>query len=312
MKLNQKDRSSMKSDISYGTLPTQDIVCVESGNELWADDDVTAIELKPHPVKKPPIQEYSSVVTDCPELAHEYHYQQQAAEPQHSRSPWKEMDPVLRSYQFRSDPREETRESRCWHHITPEVYIILLISMVNKAGQELSVACMPFIMKQVFQCESEGIGYFMALIGGLVMPTNLAVNYFAKDTEERSMILRLSYISIAGICIVCQLGMLGHYTILQYLLGTAIIFTSLNSLEGVIMSLLSKLISPELAKGTFNSGLLATEAGTFGRMMGDMAITAFGAVPGASTVVNQLYFPLAVMIAVTVASVHRYYDKLED
>ncbi len=220
------------------------------------------------------------------------------------------MDPVLRSYQFMTP--SEDRASSCWDHITVEVYVILLISLVNKAGQELSVASMPFVMKQVFQWENESIGYYMACIGGLVMPMNILVNHFYKDVEERSMILKLSYISVAGMLIICQLGFFGHYTVLQYLLGTAVIFTSFNALEGVIMSLLSKLISPELAKGTFNSGLLATEAGTFGRMMGDMAITAFGGVPGTSSVVNQLYFPLGVMIAITIGAVFRYYEKLDD
>lgn len=40
----------------------------------------------------------------------------------------------------------------------------------------------------------------------------------------------------------------------QYLLGSILLFAFLNAHEGVIMSLLSKLVSPELAKGTFNSG----------------------------------------------------------
>ena len=41
---------------------------------------------------------------------------------------------------------------------------------------------------------------------------------------------------------------------LQYICGSILVFVFLNALEGVIMSLLSKLVSPELAKGTFNSG----------------------------------------------------------
>jgi hypothetical protein len=48
------------------------------------------------------------------------------------------------------------------------------------------------------------------------------------------------------------------YTTLQYIIGSVLVFAFLNSLEGVIMSLLSKLVSPELAKGTFNSGSLTT------------------------------------------------------
>ena len=48
------------------------------------------------------------------------------------------------------------------------------------------------------------------------------------------------------------------YSPTQYVCGSVMIFVFLNALEGVIMSLLSKLVSPELARGTWNSGLLAT------------------------------------------------------
>lgn len=38
------------------------------------------------------------------------------------------------------------------------------------------------------------------------------------------------------------------------------------------MSLLSKSVSKKMARGTFNSGLLATEAGTLGRAIGDLTV----------------------------------------
>jgi hypothetical protein len=79
------------------------------------------------------------------------------------------------------------------------------------------------------------------------------------------------------------------------------------------MSLLSKLISPELAKGTFNSGLLATEAGTFGRVLGDMSIVVFGGgLSSSPLLVNRLYLPLAFLVACTIALVQVFYDKFLD
>ncbi|RYH30903.1 hypothetical protein EON65_03910 [archaeon] len=96
------------------------------------------------------------------------------------------------------------------------------------------------------------------------------------------------------------------------MLGTALIFTSLNALEGVIMSLLAKIISPELAQGTFNSGLLATEAGTFGRVVGDMLITMWGEQSQAGVLVNELFLPLGACLLGTVALVYQCYDRLID
>lgn len=42
------------------------------------------------------------------------------------------------------------------------------------------------------------------------------------------------------------------------------------------MALLSKTMSPRLAKGTYNCGLLSTEAGTLARAVADVMITVVG------------------------------------
>eukprot|EP00968_Pinguiococcus_pyrenoidosus_P000249 scaffold13_cov241-Pinguiococcus_pyrenoidosus.AAC.22 len=47
-------------------------------------------------------------------------------------------------------------------------------------------------------------------------------------------------------------------------------------MEGVDTSLMSKVIPASLAMGTFNSGLLATQVGTIGRVLGDLLITGIG------------------------------------
>jgi hypothetical protein len=46
-------------------------------------------------------------------------------------------------------------------------------------------------------------------------------------------------------------------TFMQYVSGSVLLFSVLNILEGLIMSMLSKLVSPQLAVGTFNSGTTA-------------------------------------------------------
>ena len=56
------------------------------------------------------------------------------------------------------------------------------------------------------------------------------------------------------------------------MLGAIVAFGALGGAESCLMSLLSKLVSPALARGVCNSGLLATEAGTAGRAAGDFAL----------------------------------------
>jgi len=49
-----------------------------------------------------------------------------------------------------------------------------------------------------------------------------------------------------------------------------------NSVAGVNLSLLSKVMSSKLSRGTYNGGLLSTEAGTLARVVADCAITLAG------------------------------------
>ena len=114
---------------------------------------------------------------------------------------------------------------------------------------------------------------------------------------------------------------------LQYVLGASSLFALLNALEGVIMSLLSKLVPAELAKGTFNSGLLATEAGTLGRVIGDCMLTFLAERQSASTspsstlpsdgsggggaILNALFLPIAIGVLVSILLVYRFYEQLK-
>ena len=97
----------------------------------------------------------------------------------------------------------------------------------------------------------------------------------------------------------------------QYVLGSSILFAVLNALEGVIMSLLSKVVSPELAKGTFNSGLLATEAGTLGRVVGDTMLTCLSERLEAG-VINGLFVPIALGVLLSILLAYRHYDSLKN
>jgi nitrate/nitrite transporter NarK len=196
-----------------------------------------------------------------------------------------------------------------WQLITAEVVVILLLYMVNKIGQELVISSIPVITREGFGWTQEGGGYYMAAVGASVLPMILLVNSFVKDLEERELVLRLSNACVLCLLVMLHASFLGSYTLFQYIAGSAVLFAFLNALEGVIMALLAKVISPELARGTFNSGLLATEAGTFGRVLGDFCITLFGVSHNAGDIVNGLFLPLVVMILASSVLVWVYYDR---
>ena len=76
----------------------------------------------------------------------------------------------------------------------------------------------------------------------------------------------------------------------KYVVGNVVVFSGLQASESVTMSLLSKVVSPRLAAGTFNSGLLSTELGTFGRAIGDTYISLAGLV-SLDMMLNILFIP---------------------
>ena len=77
------------------------------------------------------------------------------------------------------------------------------------------------------------------------------------------------------------------------------------------MSLLSKILPEEMARGTFNSGFLTTEVGTLGRVASDVGITvamSHSEVPA----VNALFVPIGLGVVISAALFRLCYDNFED
>jgi hypothetical protein len=75
------------------------------------------------------------------------------------------------------------------------------------------------------------------------------------------------------------------------------------------MSLLSKTIPKSWAKGTFNAGFLATEAGTLARSIGDILIS-IAAMKGVSGMLDRIFFEMLCLSLITVFLVHKYFGRL--
>ena len=88
------------------------------------------------------------------------------------------------------------------------------------------------------------------------------------------------------------------------------VFVSANALEGPNMSLLSKTIPKSWAKGTFNSGFLATEAGTAARSVGDVMISAAATFVGVSNLLNATFLPLLVFALISVVLTRHYFENM--
>jgi hypothetical protein len=129
--------------------------------------------------------------------------------------------------------------------------------------------------------------------------------------EDRELILWALIIMLVSV-----IGILNYesdsYSVIQYVIFSVGIFISTNSLEGPNMGLLSKTIPKSWAKGTFNSGFLATEAGTLARSVGDVLITSVAGSLGISLLLNGLFIPMAILVAVSLLLVRQFYSQMTE
>ena len=78
---------------------------------------------------------------------------------------------------------------------------------------------------------------------------------------------------------------------------------------GVNLSLLSRVMATRLARGTFNGGLLSTEAGTLARVIADGTITLAGYLRE-DQLLNVTLLPSLVICIVSIAATFFTYNTL--
>lgn len=76
------------------------------------------------------------------------------------------------------------------------------------------------------------------------------------------------------------------------------------------MSLLSKTIPKSWSRGIFNVGLLATEAGTLGRAVGDLLLSVWG-FKGLGTLLNHTFRTMSILSAMSVALTMYFFEHME-
>ncbi|PHU00932.1 SPX domain-containing membrane protein [Capsicum chinense] len=89
----------------------------------------------------------------------------------------------------------------------------------------------------------------------------------------------------------------------QYVCSGLLMFVSAEVLEGVNLSLLSRVMSSRLSRGTYNGGLLSTEAGTIARVIADVTITLAGYL-GQSRLLNVTLLPSRPFLLHVVPTIH--------
>eukprot|EP00270_Netrium_digitus_P005602 TRINITY_DN1748_c1_g4_i1.p2 TRINITY_DN1748_c1_g4~~TRINITY_DN1748_c1_g4_i1.p2 ORF type:complete len:218 (-),score=82.63 TRINITY_DN1748_c1_g4_i1:321-944(-) len=194
--------------------------------------------------------------------------------------------------------------------VTRPVQALLFIYFMMKLAQEIMVSESSLVSKYYFDWSIVQVGNFLGLLGLTVVPISTVVgNYVANIYEDRQVIVVTEIIvGVGAVCMFCLQPWVSYRTA-QYVGAAVTIYVSSNVLEGVNMSLLSRVMSPALSRGTFNCGLLSTEAGTFARVVGDGLITLVGAW-GTSHVLNFTLLPLLVTVIISVSWTLKQYHAL--
>ncbi|KAK7380387.1 hypothetical protein VNO78_32897 [Psophocarpus tetragonolobus] len=181
------------------------------------------------------------------------------------------------------DSEEAPEESRqpvnsivmAYRLLTPSVKVQLLIYFMLKYAMEILLSESSVITTYYFNWSTSTVAVFLACLGLTVLPVNIVVgSYISNMFQDRQILLVSEIMVLIGVLLSFQVFI--PYSEPQYICSGLLLFVSAEVLEGVNLSLLSRVMSSRLSRGTYNGGLLSTEAGTLARVVADATITLAG------------------------------------
>ncbi|CAL9232532.1 unnamed protein product [Arabidopsis halleri] len=189
--------------------------------------------------------------------------------------------------------------------LTPSVKVQLLIYFMLKYAMEILLSESSVVTTYYFGWSMSSVSIFLFCLGLTVLPVNLVVGSYISNMFEDRQILLASEIMVC-IGILLSFHVVIPYTVPQYVFSGFVMFVSAEVLEGVNLSLLSRVMSSRLSRGTYNGGLLSTEAGTIARVIADATITLAGFL-GQSMLLNVTLLPsLIICVGSIVATCYTY------
>lgn len=202
---------------------------------------------------------------------------------------------------------KEFQDSRCNVPVVVSLFLLVLL----KSIVEGLTSSTPTISRYYFGWGVHANGIYLAGLASLMLPASFVVAQVSRKYDDRELIIVTLVIMLCGI-----LGFLEYdstsetYSETRFIMFGFVMFVSCSCLEGPTMGLLSKTIPKSLASGVLNAGLLATEAGTIGRVLGDFCMST-AAYKGLDVLVNRLFFPLGIVVLASIFVVFQAYAYLQ-
>ncbi|XP_071676763.1 SPX domain-containing membrane protein OsI_32082-like isoform X2 [Lolium perenne] len=192
--------------------------------------------------------------------------------------------------------------------LTPSVKVQLLIYFMLKFSMEILLSESSVVTSYYFSWTTSTVAIFLAMLGLTVLPVNAVVGtYISNMFEERQILVASEVVLLAGVLL--SFNLLSTYTAAQYVCSALLTFVSAEVLEGVNLSLLSQVMPARLSRGTWNGGLLSTEAGTLARVAADGTITLAGYL-GQGMLLNATLLPSLLICVASIAATVSTYNSL--
>ncbi|KAK4262707.1 hypothetical protein QN277_028236 [Acacia crassicarpa] len=225
----------------------------------------------------------------------------------------KEDEDADQDYDDSEEAPEESRKPAnslrsAYRLLTPSVKVQLLIYFMLKYAMEVLLSESSVITTYYFNWSTSSVAIFLACLGLTVLPVNIIVGSYISNMFEDRQILLVSQIMVC-VGIFLSFNIFFPYTQPQYICSGLVMFVSAEVLEGVNLSLLSRVMSSRLSRGTYNGGLLSTEAGTLARVVADVTITLAGYM-GVSRLLNITLLPSFFICVISIIATRCTYNSL--
>jgi len=208
-----------------------------------------------------------------------------------------------------STPSNEHDGSFCsqvgfvFKHMTPAVHLCMFLIFSKQFTVENLISGTSMVTKNRYGWGLKQVGALGTAVGCLTIPISIFVGWISQYREDGVLMVWLITFATIGMGLLVDptdfvstdtdtynegdMFAVGPH---RYYAGYLLVFCSVQAFDGVVGSVLSKVIPTALAAGTLNSGLLATIVGTLGRALGDAFITAVGYI-NLRQVQNLLFVP---------------------
>jgi hypothetical protein len=194
-------------------------------------------------------------------------------------------------------------------HMTPAVHLCMFLIFSKQFTVENLISGAAMVTKNRYGWGLQQVGALGTVVGCLTIPISVFVGWISQYREDGVLMVWLITFATIGMGLLIDPtdfvsadtdtyneGDIFAVGPRRYYAGYLLVFCSVQAFDGVVGSVLSKVIPTALAAGTLNSGLLATIVGTLGRAVGDAFITAVGYI-NVRQVQNLLFVPSFLILA---------------